>query len=112
MTYLLKKSEMDVAETLSQFDAIGINIFVNDEKLIVTSPIQLTNLQRSFLRTHRASILEVLLRPERWNPELAVKGYVWCLDCQHWGGTACTHTDNLFRSQQPLTPRKCHWHEV
>lgn len=49
---------------------------------------------------------------ERWNPELTAKGYVWCLDCQHWCGNACTHTDNPFRNQQPLTPRKCRWYEV
>ena len=112
MTYLWKKSEMDVAESLSQFDAIGINIFVNDEKLIVTSPIQLTNSQRSFLRTHRASILEVLGSSVLWDSEPASEGYVWCLDCQYWGRTACTHTDNPFRNQQPLTPRKCRWYEA
>jgi len=48
---------------------------------------------------------------DRWSPKLSTEGYVWCLDCQHWGGTACTHTDNPFRNQQPSTPRKCRWYE-
>lgn len=61
--------------------------------------------------------LQVVQRPpvvahkpgERWDPDLAVRGYVWCLDCQHFD-TACTHPDNPFRQQQPLAPRKCQWY--
>jgi hypothetical protein len=47
---------------------------------------------------------------ERWDPELASEGYVWCLDCRHWGGTVCGHRKNPHRNQQPLAPRKCEWY--
>lgn len=48
----------------------------------------------------------------RWDADYAAKGYVWCLDCRHWGSTACGHPDNPFRRQQPLAPRKCQWFEA
>ena len=50
---------------------------------------------------------------ERWNPELATQGYVWCLDCQHFDSVNCNHTDNPFHTveKQPLAPRKCQWFE-
>jgi len=63
------------------------------------------------LQLKDAEKLHAISKTGHWNPELASEGYVWCLDCQHWGGTACTHTDNPFRNQQPLTPRKCRWYE-
>ena len=47
----------------------------------------------------------------RWYPEIATEGYVWCLDCTHWNGQTCVHTDNPFRKQQPLAPRKCQWYQ-
>jgi hypothetical protein len=48
---------------------------------------------------------------ERWNPELASQGYVWCLDCKHFDSVNCNHTDNPFHTieKQPLAPRKCQW---
>ena len=50
---------------------------------------------------------------ERWNPELAKEGYVWCLDCKHFDSVNCNHTDNPFHTveKQPLAPRKCQWYE-
>jgi len=53
----------------------------------------------------------------RWNPELALEGYVWCLDCQHFNGVNCNHTDNPFHTvtKCPQAPRKCQWfnkHEI
>ena len=50
---------------------------------------------------------------DRWNPELASEGYVWCLDCQHFNGVNCNHIDNPFHTveKQPLVPRKCQWFE-
>ncbi len=48
---------------------------------------------------------------QRWNPEMASQGYVWCLDCKNFN-EACTHPDNPFRKQQPLAPRKCQWYEA
>ena len=70
------------------------------------------NPQNSTEMDNIANFANIAKGVERWNPELASEGYVWCLDCQHWGGTACTHTDNPFRNQQPLTPRKCRWYEA
>ena len=105
---------MDVAKALTQFGSLGINIAVKGKKLLVTGPEPLTDEQRTYLRIHRTSILEVLLRPERWDPELASDGYVWCLDCQHFNGVNCDHTDNPFRTvtKCPQVPRKCQWFEV
>ena len=50
---------------------------------------------------------------ERWDPELATEGYVWCLDCQHFNGVNCDHTDNPFHTvnKWPQAPRKCQWYE-
>ena len=47
--------------------------------------------------------------PKVRSPKLAAAGYVWCLDCQHFNKT-CTHSENPFRNQRPLVPRKCHWY--
>lgn len=51
---------------------------------------------------------------ERWSPEFAAKGYVWCFDCQYFDGTNCNHKDNPFRTVQkcPQAPRKCQWYEI
>ena len=51
---------------------------------------------------------------DRWNPELADEGYVWCLDCKHFDNVNCHHTDNPFHTieKQPLAPRKCQWYEI
>jgi len=50
---------------------------------------------------------------ERWNPELAAQGYVWCLDCKHFDSVNCKHADNPFHTieKQPAVPRKCQWYE-
>ena len=104
---------MDVAEALTQFESLGINIAVKGQKLVVIGPEPLTDEQRTYLRIHRTSILEVLLRSRRWNPELAKEGYVWCFDCLHFNGVNCIHTDNLFHTvtKCPQAPRKCQWYE-
>jgi len=47
---------------------------------------------------------------DRWNPEYAEKGYVWCMDCQHLG-EVCTHPGNAYRQQCIQAPRKCQWYE-
>jgi len=54
---------------------------------------------------------EKLETEERWNPELTSEGYVWCLECQHFNGANCNHTDNPFHtvSKCPQAPRKCQW---
>ncbi len=65
-------------------------------------------------KQHKFEIMVALPPPERWTPELAVKGNVWCQDCQHFNGVNCTHTDNPFHTvaKQPLVPRKCQWYEM
>jgi len=64
---------MEVSKALSGFDAIGINIAVNDEKLVVTSPMPLTDPQRSFLKAHKVELLETLSQPETMI-EIACRG--------------------------------------
>ena len=51
---------------------------------------------------------------DRWNPELAAVGYVWCIDCQYFNGVNCDHTDNPFRTITKCkeAPRLCRWYEV
>ena len=101
------------ADIFSYAQTHDINLIAEDGQLKIDAPE--TALTDEFLvsaKQHKSEILEVLTREDRWDPELAAKGYVWCLDCQHWGGTVCTHTDNPFRNQQPLTPRKCRWYEA
>ena len=75
-------------------------------------------------RQHKPELLEALStlpndgkskhEAERWNPELATQGYVWCLDCKHFDSVNCNHTDNPFHTveKQPLAPRLCQWYEV
>jgi len=50
---------------------------------------------------------------DRWNPELAGRGYVLCMDCQYFDGVNCNHTDNLFHTVTKCqrAPRKCQWYE-
>ena len=60
-------------------------------------------------KQHKPELITALT--ERWNPELAADGYVWCIDCRHWSGTACTYPDNPFRKQCVHVPRKCQWYE-
>jgi len=57
--------------------------------------------------------LHTISKTDRWNPELAVEGYVWCLDCQHFNGVNCGHTDNPFHTvtKCPQAPRVCQWFE-
>ena len=101
------------ADIFSYAQTHDINLIAEDGQLKIDAPeMALTDEFLVSAKQHKSEILEALTRGDRWDPELAAKGYVWCLDCQHWGGTACTHIDNPFRNQQPLTPRKCHWHEV
>ncbi len=101
------------ADILSYAHTHDINLIADDGQLKIDAPeAALTDEFLVSAKQHKSEILEVLTREDRWDPELAAKGYVWCLDCQHWGGTACTHTDNPFRNQQPSTPRRCRWYEA
>jgi len=49
---------------------------------------------------------------ERWDPELADEGYVWCQDCQFFNGFNCDSNDNPFMTveKQPAVARKCQWY--
>ena len=67
-----------------------------------------------FLETakqHKSELIKEL-SDERWNPELAVEGYVWCMDCQYWDDLACKHIDNPYRKQCAHAPRICKWYEA
>jgi len=101
------------ADIFSYAQTHDINLIAEDGQLKIDAPE--TALTVEFLESakqHKFEILAALTKEHRWDPELASEGYVWCQDCQHWGGTACSHTDNPFRNQQPLTPRKCRWYEA
>jgi len=65
----------------------------------------------SSAKQHKPAIIESL--KERWNPEYAQQGYVWCFDCQHFDSVNCNHTDNPFNTvtKCPQVPRKCQWYE-
>ena len=102
------------ADILSYAKSHNINIRAKDGELKIAAPE--TALTDDFLEStkqHKSEILEVLTREDRWDPELAAKGYVWCFDCQHFNGVNCNHTDNPFRTvtKCPQAPRRCQWHE-
>ena len=87
-----------------------IRLSINGDKLKVNAPKEV--LTDEFLKTakqHKAEIIKTL--SERWNPEYAQQGYVWCLDCRHFNGVNCNHTDNPFHTVNkcPQAPRKCQW---
>jgi len=106
------------ADIFSYAQTHDINLIAEDGQLKIDAPE--TALTDEFLESakqHKSEILKVLTREDRWNPELAAEGYVWCLDCQHFNGVNCNHTDNPFHTvtKCPQAPRKCQWfnkHEV
>jgi hypothetical protein len=91
-----------------------INLIAKDGQLKIDAPE--TALTDEFLESamqYKSEILAVLTKEERWNPELAVEGYVWCVDCQHFNGVDCDHIDNPFHTvtKCPQAPRKCQWYK-
>ena len=102
------------AEILNYATKHKINIAVDGEQLKLDAiEGEITDEFLETARQHKPALIEALLKPERWNPELAAQGYVWCLDCQHFDSVKCNHTDNPFHTveKQPLAPRKCQWYE-
>ena len=90
-----------------------IQLTTNDGKLKVNAPkgTPIDDFLES-AKQHKPELIRALL-DNRWDPELAAEGYVWCLDCQHFDNVNCNHTDNPFHTveKQPLAPRKCQWFE-
>jgi len=93
---------------------------IDGGRLYVTPRDRLTDDLRGFIREHKPEIVAALQPGDRWNPELAAEGYVWCLDCRYWAGggvdhpdagPGCTHPDNPYPDKQPLAPRYCQWYE-
>ena len=70
------------------------------------------NPQNSRDNLNIANIAIIAKEIERWNPELADQGYVWCMDCQYWDNLACKHIDNPYRKQCVHVPRICQWYEA
>ena len=91
-----------------------ISLVAEGEQLKIDAPEKaLTDEFLESAKLHKSEILGVLTKEDRWDPELAAKGYVWCIDCKHFNDANCTHTDNPFRTvtKCPQAPRKCHWYE-
>jgi len=100
------------ADILSYAKTHDINLIAEDGQLKIDAPeTALTDDFLSSAKQYKGEIIKVL--SERWNPELVVDGYVWCLDCKFFNGTNCEHTDNPFHTVNkcPQAPRKCHWYE-
>jgi len=78
------------------------NADVKDEKISNMSSARAAN---SDEKTQNSS--------DRWSPEFAAKGYVWCHDCKYFNNVSCNHADNPFNtvSKCPQAPRKCQWYE-
>jgi len=99
------------ADILSYAKTHDINLIAEDGQLKIDAPE--TELTDEFLKTAKQykSALIKELSDGRWNPELVVEGYVWCLDCQHFNGVNCNHTDNPFHTVTKCSqvPRKCQW---
>jgi len=90
-----------------------INLIAEDGQLKIDAPEKvLTDEFLELANQHKSEILEVLNKADRWNPVLAVEGYVWCLDCKYWNSQTCSHPDNPFKSQCARAPRKCQWYEA
>jgi len=93
----------------------NIGMVAEDGQLKIDAPE--TALTDDFLcsaKQHKEEIIKALreINPdERWSPELADEGYVWCYDCKFWDSKSCSHPDNSFRQQCPQAPRKCYWYE-
>ena len=91
-----------------------IRLYANGGQVKIIAPKEvLTDDFLTSTKIHKFEILKVLSQLERWNPEYVQQGYVWCLDCQHFNGVNCNHTDNPFRTitKCPQAPRKCQWYE-
>ena len=92
-----------------------ISLVAEDGQLKIDAPEKaLTDDFLESAKQHKADLLEVLTKEDRWDPELSAKGYVWCIDCQYFNGVNCNHTDNPFNTvtKCPQAPRKCQWYEV
>ena len=98
------------AAILTYAKAHNISLVAENELLKINAPeTALTDDFLSSAKQYKDEIIKSL--SERWNPELTSDGYVWCLDCQHFNGVNCNHTDNPFHTveKQPLAPRRCQW---
>jgi len=103
-----------VADILSYSYTHDINLVAEDRQLKIDAPEKaLTDDFLESAKQHKLEILGVLTREDRWDPELAAEGYVWCLDCQHFNDVNCDHTNNPFHTvtKCPQAPRKCQWYE-
>ena len=101
-----------VDDVLSYAQTHNISLIAENGQLKIDAPK--TALTDDFLESaklHKSEILEVLTKEDRWSPELAEKGYVWCFDCKYWNSQTCSHPDNPFRKQCAQAPRKCRWYE-
>ena len=99
------------SEIISYADEHNIHLTARGGQLVLNATKEaLTDEFLSTAKQHKAEILNVIT--ERWNPEMADEGYVWCLDCKHFDDVNCNHTENPFRTvtKQPLAPRKCQWY--
>lgn len=104
---------------LSECRSLGVTLRMAGDHIDVSGPRPAVEALLPKIREHKPDLIRELSRPadDRWNPELVVEDYVWCLDCRHFAGFdpdgdmgRCGHTNNPFRCQQPRAPRKCRWH--
>jgi len=97
-------------DILSYAQTHDINLVAEDGQIKIDAPkAALTDEFLESAKAHKTEIITALSQ-DRWNPELAAQGYVWCYDCQYWDKQACSHPDNTFRKQCAQAPRKCHWY--
>ena len=96
-------------ESTSEMHVPCTDITDSTHKKYVTSVLSV----RHFRVKDEKNQAQVTSDSDRWDPELATEGYVWCLDCQHFNGVNCNHTDNPFHTvtKCPKAPRKCQWYE-
>lgn len=102
------------SDILSYAKTHDIRLNAEDGQLKIDAPEnELTDEFLESAKQHKSEILEVLTKEDRWDPELAAKGYVWCIDCKYFNGASCNHTDNPFHTvtKCPQAPRKCQWYE-
>ena len=100
-------------DIISYAEQHDIHISTNEGQLILNAPKEaLTDDFLESAKQYKSALIKEL-SDGRWNPELVIEDYVWCLDCQHFNGVNCNHTDNPFHTvtKCPQAPRKCQWYE-
>jgi len=99
-------------DILSYAQIYNISMIAEGGQLKIDAPKE--SLTDEFIERAKVHKQEIIKALERWNPELANQGYVWCMDCKFFNGVNCDHADNPFHTvvKCPQVPRLCQWYKT